>query len=164
MDKTMKKQSSLLLISSCLLQAVLFSGGAGTAHGFGAPAAGTGTPAKTDSFAWSVADNGGDFPSGRMLQGIEVQPKRDVLSPEAKTMAAYLTMLQAVSTGHEEAGIAAAEELSNVTGENALPENLWLECALWYLDRKSVNAIPFSAAHAKPARTASPFYLPSQKP
>ena len=77
MDKTMKKQSSLLLISSCLLQAVLFSGCAGTAHGFGAPAAGTGTPAKTDSFAWSVADNGGDFPAGRMLQGIEVQPKRD---------------------------------------------------------------------------------------
>ena len=58
MDKTMKKQSSLLLISSCLLQAVLFSGCAGTAHGFGAPAAGIGTPAKTDSFAWSVADNG----------------------------------------------------------------------------------------------------------
>lgn len=103
MDKTMKKQSSLLLISSCLLQAVLFSGCAGTAHGFGAPAAGAGTPAKTDSFAWSVADNGGDFPAGRMLQGIEVQPKRDVLSPEARTMAAYLTMLQAVSTGHEEA-------------------------------------------------------------
>ena len=51
MDKTMKKQSSLLLISSCLLQAVLFSGCAGTAHGFGAPAAGAGTPAKTDSFA-----------------------------------------------------------------------------------------------------------------
>lgn len=120
----MKKQSSLLLISSCLLQAVLFSGCAGTAHGFGAPAAGTGTPAKTDSFAWSVADNGGDFPAGRMLQGIEVQPKRDVLSPEARTMAAYLTMLQAVSTGHEEAGIAAAEELSNVTGENALPESV----------------------------------------
>ena len=156
MDKTMKKQSSLLLISSCLLQAVLFSGCSGTAHGFGAPAAGTGTPAKTDSFAWSVADNGGDFPAGRMLQGIEVQPKRDVLSPEARTMAAYLTMLQAVSTGHEEAGIAAAEELSNVTGENALPENLWLECALWYLDRKSVNAIPF----LRYARKACPDSVP----
>ena len=163
MDKTMKKQSSLLLISSCLLQAVLFSGGAGTAHGFGAPAAGTGTPAKTDSFAWSAADNGGDFPSGRMLQGIEVQPKRDVLSPEAKTMAAYLTMLQAVSTGHEEAGIAAAEELSNVTRTLFLKIcGLSARSGTWIANRSTPS--PFSAAHAKPARTASPFYLPSQKP
>ena len=72
MDKTVKKQSSLLLISSCLLQAVLFSGCAGTAHGFGAPAAGTGTPAKTDSFAWSVADNGGDFPAVKNLSWLAV--------------------------------------------------------------------------------------------
>lgn len=139
MDKTMKKHGSLFFLSSCLLQAALFAGCAAPSHGQENPPAASQSEADGSACAGSVSE-----PSdGNMLQGVEVQPQRTELSPDAQSMAAYLALLQAVSTGHEESGIAAAEELAGMTGENALPEKLWLECALWYIDRKSVNAIPF---------------------
>jgi tetratricopeptide (TPR) repeat protein len=87
-----------------------------------------------------------------LLQGVEVQPRQNELSPQARGMAAYLAMMQAVSTEDEDAGVRAAEELASLAGIEDLPPKLWLECALWYMDRKTVNAIPFlkSAVRACP--------------
>ena len=87
-----------------------------------------------------------------LLQGVEVQPKQDELSPQARGTAAYLALMQAISMQDEDAGLSAAEELASLAGTDDLPPKLWLEAALWYMDRKTVNAIPFlrSAVRACP--------------
>ena len=82
-------------------------------------------------------------PESPEIQGVEVQPKQEDLSPQARGTAAYLAMMQAVSMEDEDAGVAAAGELASLAGTEDLPPKLWLECALWYMDRKTVNAIPF---------------------
>ncbi len=85
-------------------------------------------------------------------QEVEVLPPQTSLSPAAEITAAYLTFLQAMNHGDEEAALAAAEILAGGRGEDALPPVLWQEGAVWFLERKSVNAIPF----LKTARTAAP--------
>ena len=91
-------------------------------------------------------------PESPEIQGVEVQPKQDELSPQARGTAAYLALMQAISMQDEDAGLSAAEELASLAGTEDLPPKLWLECALWYMDRKTVNAIPFlrSAVRACP--------------
>ncbi|MDO5537083.1 MAG: hypothetical protein Q4F72_06110, partial [Desulfovibrionaceae bacterium] len=77
------------------------------------------------------------------LDGVEVLPREAALSRSAETTAAYLTLLGALNDGDEETALQAAETLTGGTGDQALPVEHWLECALWFMDRKSVNAIPF---------------------
>lgn len=92
--------------------------------------------------------------SGRTqdLRGVTVQARESQLTEEAEITAAYLTLMQALSQGDEDAALQAAEILAQGKGDLALPPEYWLECSLWFIDHKSVNAIPFlrTACRAQP--------------
>ncbi len=147
----MKTTRSIFVLALALALAGL-GGCDDSAPGGAAPEA----PAKADSAARadSAAKAEAAAPSAEalLLQGVEVQPKQEELSPQARGTAAYLALMQAISMQDEDAGLSAAEELASLAGTEDLPPKLWLECALWYMDRKTVNAIPFlrSAVRACP--------------
>lgn len=82
----------------------------------------------------------------------DVRPEEAHLSQEAQITSAYLILLQAMSHADEDAAVKAAEILATGTGELALPVEHWIEGALWFMERKSVNAIPYLRA----ARQAQP--------
>ena len=82
----------------------------------------------------------------------DVRTEEAHLSQEAQITSAYLILLQAMSHADEDAAVKAAEILATGTGELALPVEHWIEGALWFMERKSVNAIPYLRA----ARQAQP--------
>ncbi len=88
----------------------------------------------------------------RIIHGMEVRPDETALSEPAEITAAYLTVMEALARDDEESALQAAEVLARGRGELALPVEHWLEFALWFVDRKSVNAIPFlrTACRARP--------------
>ncbi len=75
-----------------------------------------------------------------------VLPRQTTLTQDAEISAAYLTLMQAISHEDEASAVAAAEILSRGKGELAMPSSYWIEGALWFMERKSVNAIPFLRA------------------
>ena len=141
----MKTTPSIFVLALALALAGL-GGCDDRAPGGAAPEA----PAKADPAA--RAEAAAPPAEALLLQGVEVQPKQDELSPQARGTAAYLALMQAISMQDEDAGLSAAEELASLAGTDDLPPKLWLEAALWYMDRKTVNAIPFlrSAVRACP--------------
>ena len=95
-------------------------------------------------------------PGPVLLSGeMAVLPKQDTLTQDAEISAAYLSLMQALSHADEAGAVAAAEILANGKGELAMPANHWIEGALWFMERKSVNAIPFlrAATKARPEDT-----------
>ncbi len=90
-----------------------------------------------------------------------VLPRQTELSQDARVSAAYLTLMQAISQGDEDAAIAAAGILAEAAGaagaagaqdDLAMPASHWIDAALWFTERKSVKAIDFLRA----AWTAQP--------
>ncbi len=88
----------------------------------------------------------------RTIHGMEVRPGEQALTASAEVTAAYLTVMEALSHGDEESALQAAEVLAESRGDMAPPAEHWLEFALWFMERKSVNAIPFlrAACRAQP--------------
>ncbi len=86
------------------------------------------------------------------IQGMEVRPSESELSVSARMTCAYLALMQSLSSGDEESAVNAAGILAEGKGVESVPVEHWFEYALWFLDRKSVNAIPFlrAACRAQP--------------
>ena len=93
-----------------------------------------------------------DLAPSSFLMDVDTLPREETLSPDAVAMAAYLALMQAISFGDEDQALLAAEDLAAGVDDNVLPVARWLECALWFMERKSVNAIPF----LRQARVAHP--------
>ncbi len=84
----------------------------------------------------AVEENGTD-------SSVPVRPNETALSESAEISAAYLILMQALSSEDEGAAVAAADILAKGRGEWAMPTGQWLEAGIWFMERKSVNAIPF---------------------
>lgn len=93
----------------------------------------------------AVEENGTD-------SSVPVRPNETILSEAAEISAAYLILMQALTGGDEEAAVAAADILAKGRGEWAMPTGQWIEAGIWFMERKSVNAIPFlrSAVSCQP--------------
>lgn len=72
-----------------------------------------------------------------------VLPKQTGLTQDAEISAAYLSLMQAIADEDEAAAVAAAEILANGKDDLAMPASHWIDAALWFAERKSVNGIAF---------------------
>ncbi len=73
----------------------------------------------------------------------KILPMQNKLSEEAEITASYLTLFEALASDDENTAMAEAEFLAKARGDNLMPAEHWQECAMWFIERKSVNAISF---------------------
>lgn len=76
-------------------------------------------------------------------QVFKVLPRENTLTEEARITASYLTLLEALSGGDENTALAEAEFLARGKDDNLMPAAHWAECAMWFIEHKSVNAVSF---------------------
>ncbi len=73
----------------------------------------------------------------------KILPRENKLTEDAEITASYLTLLEAMAEGDENTVLAEAVFLAKAKGDNLMPADHWQECAMWFIERKSVNAVAF---------------------